>query len=97
MAVTVCSAAIGFGILYLGAVDDAIGRESIRLGILWYLIPVLIDAPLMLFGGPMKMSFGEYMADIGITYLCIPVATIGLGLIKSRSGVVKNESAEHEE
>jgi hypothetical protein len=34
---------------------------------------VLTDAPLMLFGGPMK-----YLADIGLAYVSIPVVTLGL-------------------
>jgi hypothetical protein len=29
--------------------------------------------------GPMKMSFADYMADIGLTYLIIPAVTFGLG------------------
>ena len=42
-----------------------------------------IDAPLMLLSGPMKMTFGEYLSDIGITYLCIPAVTIGIGVAGS--------------
>ena len=54
-------------------------------GILWLLLSILIDAPLMLFGGPMKMSISAYMADIGVTYLCIPVITWGLSTAFSQS------------
>jgi len=32
----------------------------------------------MLLGGPMQMSLSTYMADIGVTYLIIPVVTLGL-------------------
>lgn len=36
---------------------------------------VLIDAPLMLLGGPMQMSAGAYFGDIGLTYVSIPAIT----------------------
>ena len=39
---------------------------------------------MMLFGGPMLMTFGEYLSDIGITYLIIPVVTMGIGMAQSR-------------
>ena len=85
MAVAVCATAVAFGITYLKHVIKNIVKEGIQLGILWFMIPVLIDAPLMLFGGPMKMSIAKYMADIGVTYLCIPVITWGLSVAYSRS------------
>ena len=78
MAVAVSSAAIIFGILYLKGISQNIVKEGILVGILWLFISVLVDAPLMLFGGPMKMSVTGYIADIGVTYLCIPVITWGL-------------------
>ena len=46
----------------------------------WAATYVLIDAPLFLFGGPMKMSAGAYFADIGLTYVAIPVVTWGLAV-----------------
>ena len=49
-------------------------------------IGILIDSPLMLLGGPMKMSLGEYMGDIGLTYLGIPMVTTALGIAQSRVG-----------
>ena len=61
-------------------------REELLLGLLWFAICVLIDAPLMLLGGPMQMSFGAYMADIGVTYISIPVVTSGLAAARSWGG-----------
>lgn len=29
------------------------------------------------------MSLGQYMADIGVTYLCIPAVTLGIGVARS--------------
>lgn len=42
------------------------------------LINIAID--LCLFSwGPMKMNFGDYIQDIGFTYLIIPIITFGIG------------------
>jgi hypothetical protein len=85
MAVAVCSTAIGFGHLYLKNVGQDVLKVGIKLGILWLIISMLVDAPLMLFGGPMKMSLPAYLSDIGVTYLCIPIITWGLSIAYSRS------------
>jgi hypothetical protein len=83
MAVTVTATAMVFGLLYMKQVAGDFVCESIRLGILWLIIAIAIDAPLMLLGGPMKMSLAQYMADIGVTYLCIPAVTWGIGVALS--------------
>ena len=93
MAVIVTGSAVGFGLLYMRRVIHGFTGEAVRLGILWFVIAIVIDAPLMLFGGPMKMSLGQYMADIGVTYLCIPVVIWGIGVARSWSvsGEVEKE------
>lgn len=75
MAVTVTTTVVLLGLRYLRTVRENLTREGILVGILWFCMSVVIDSPLMLLGGPMQMSFGEYMADIGVTYLIIPVVT----------------------
>ena len=85
MAVTVSTTVVVFGLIYLKNVKQSIVKVGIQIGILWFIIPVLFDAPLMLLGGPMKMSIGEYIADIGVTYICIPVISWGLSVAYSRS------------
>ena len=85
MAVAVTATAVGFGLLYMKGATGGFAAEGLRLGILWLVISVAIDAPLMLFGGPMQMSLGQYVADIGVTYLSIPVVTWGLGVARSRA------------
>jgi hypothetical protein len=64
------------------------GRASIRdgvlLGVLWLVISTGIDAPLMLLGGPMRMTIGQYVADIGVTYLMIPIITTGIATAAAR-------------
>lgn len=47
-------------------------RKCITTGLTWALINILIDLPMFSFG-PMKRSFAEYMTDIGLTYLMIPI------------------------
>jgi len=85
MAVTVTATAVILGLMYLKRCDGARAREGLVLGLIWFVMCVLIDAPLMLFSGPMKMSFGAYMADIGLTYAAIPIVTWGLGA--ARAGI----------
>jgi hypothetical protein len=79
MAVTVAGTAAGLGWGYLRRVPGVPAREGLALGIMWFAMCVLIDAPLMLLGGPMQMSVGAYFGDIGLTYVSIPLITWGLG------------------
>jgi hypothetical protein len=83
MSVAVAVAAVVFGLLYLRHVSSNVIREGSLVGLLWFAVCVVIDAPLMLFGGPMQMSLGEYMGDIGLTYVGIPVVTTGLAVARS--------------
>ncbi len=80
MPVAVASATAGFAVLYFRGVSGSYSREGSILGLLWLAINVAIDLPLMLAGGPMQMTPGDYLADIGLTYLIIPAVTIGIGL-----------------
>jgi uncharacterized membrane protein YbhN (UPF0104 family) len=79
MPVVVTVATVIFAVLYFRRVSKDHAREGILLGVLWFAINVVIDLPLML-TGPIGMSLGEYMADIGLTYLIIPAVTMGFGL-----------------
>lgn len=58
-------------------------NEGIWLGISWLAINILFDLPLFSYG-PMQMSLQHYMADIGLTYLLLPVITIGAGFQAAR-------------
>ena len=86
MPVAVAGAAAGFALRYFRAVRTAFAREGARLGLVWLLISIAIDAPLMLLGGPMQMTVGQYVADIGITYLLIPVITVAIGVARAQGG-----------
>lgn len=80
MPVTLALVVVAFGLAYLKRVTRRFTWEGIALGLLWMAVSLVIDAPLMLLGGPMKMSLGDYLADIGFTYLMMPVITTGLSL-----------------
>ena len=73
---------------YFGRGTQASLREGLLLGVLWLGISVVIDAPLMLLGGPMQMTIGEYLGDIGVTYLMIPVITSGMAAALARASKV---------
>lgn len=54
-------------------------------GTVWLLISLALDVPFFIFGPEqMRMSPDAYMADIGFTYVMIPiiVGTIGLALAR---------------
>lgn len=64
---------------YLRKVKKDFEKEGFYIGFVWLFMSILIDLPLFLIGGPMKMDFFEYMSDIGTTYFIIPVITTGFG------------------
>ena len=80
MPVVISITTVVFAALYFGRVKANYLREGIILGAAWFVISIVIDLFLFMWG-PMKMSFGDYMMDIGITYLIIPAMTIGIGFI----------------
>ena len=64
--------------LYFNHVDLFFIREGVYIGILWVCLCIIFD--LCFFSwGPMKMSIIDYLKDIGLTYLMIPIITIGIG------------------
>ena len=70
-----------FAIWYFKDVDAEFVKEGIVVGVIWYLIPLIIDLTLFLPPGPMNMSFIDYMYDIGITYFIIPTITMSFGCL----------------
>ncbi len=84
MPVALAAMTVVMGSLFVrrSAPIDACG--ALLVGGIWFAINFLIDLPLML-TGPMKMSFGDYLADIALTYLIIPIIMIGLGWVSAPS------------
>jgi uncharacterized membrane protein YpjA len=66
---------------YLKNIDDNYVKEGVLIGIIWFIINIAIDLFMFLPPSPMQMSFADYMMDIGLTYVIIPVITIGMGLM----------------
>jgi uncharacterized membrane protein YpjA len=52
-------------------------REGLWLGAIWLIMNWLLDWPLFS-NGPMRMSMVNYIADIGLTYLMLPIITVGI-------------------
>lgn len=77
MAVTVAATAVLLARLYFRRSTARSSWEGVTLGLLWLAISVGIDLPLML-SPPISYTLEEYTADIGLTYLMIPVITIGI-------------------
>ncbi len=84
MPVAIAIIVVPLGVVYFRRIRRRLMREGLRLGLLWVLMCVAIDAPLMLLGWPMYMTVPEYLADIGVTYLMIPVITIGIAATRAQ-------------
>ena len=83
MPVAVTAATVFFAQLYFTRVEKDFLKEGVMLGLVWLAINLLIDLPMM-FGGPLEMTLAEYFADVGLTYLIIPVITLSTGLASAR-------------
>lgn len=70
--------------IYLKNAEGDLLREGILIGVIWFLMSVIIDLFLFLPPNPMQMSITGYFTDIGITYLIIPIITIGMGYLTGK-------------
>lgn len=84
MPITVVAATVVFAVLYMSTVPRRQAREGLLLGLLWLAICIAIDQPLFM-AGPMRMSFIDYLKDIGLTYVMIPFITTGHGIMQQRA------------
>lgn len=75
--------AVVFLNLYFRRCTTGFLKEGVWLGVSWLAINILFDLPLFSYG-PMQMSLQNYMADIGLTYLLLPVLAIGMGYQAAR-------------
>jgi hypothetical protein len=94
-AVALAASTVVLGCAYFRPVTERFISRGLRAGLLWMLANWLLDG-LMFSGGPMKMTFPQYAADIGAAYLMIPVILGGLGHAAGRScphGSAANGSA----
>jgi len=83
MAVALAVAASLFGYLHLSRGPSPSLDHGLFIGTIWMLMSLALDVPFFILGPEqMRMSPDAYMADIGFTYLMIPiiVGTIGAAL-----------------
>ncbi|MGF7119468.1 hypothetical protein [Methanobacterium oryzae] len=69
---------------YIKNLDANFVKEGLLIGIIWFIISIVIDLFMFLPASPMQMNFADYMMDIGLTYVIIPVITIGMGLMANK-------------
>jgi hypothetical protein len=81
MPVTLTILTVVFSIRYFQMEETISFMESILIGVLWYIVNLVIDMIMFLPPSPMQMSFIDYMADIGITYILIPIIPFGFGYL----------------
>jgi hypothetical protein len=84
MPVFISLVAVIFATLYFKSVNKKFIREGMIIGLIWFSISILFDLVLFIPSSPMQMSFKNYMLDISITYLIIPIITIGIGYMGNR-------------
>lgn len=53
-------------------------RAGLELGVIFFLVSFLMDQ-LFFSWGPQRMGVLEYIKDIGLTYIVIPLVTVGMG------------------
>jgi hypothetical protein len=92
MPVTLAFVVVFCAVRYFRRVRGAFVREGILLGLIWFAISVLIDLPLML-SPPISMMPLDYAADVGLTYLMIPVITVGIAFA-AKTGAKANSQGE---
>jgi hypothetical protein len=74
MSVAMAFSASLFGYLHLSRSANPSLDQGLLAGTIWMLISLALDAPFFIFGPEqMRMSPDAYMADIGFTYLMIPI------------------------
>lgn len=79
MPVVISLCVVMFLNLYFKKVEAHFLKEGFVLGLVWFAVSIAIDLSMFMWG-PMKMTFADYMMDIGLTYLMIPIITVGFGL-----------------
>jgi hypothetical protein len=65
-----------FTVIYFRKVQSDFMREGLLLGLAFLLCNIVFDLCLFM-EGPMKMTFGDYMMDIRLAYLSLPIVTLG--------------------
>ena len=78
MGIVLTTCTVAFTLLYFRKIETDHFREGILLGLAFIACNILFDLPMFSFG-PMTMPLHQYLKDIGIAYLCMPVVSVGFG------------------
>ena len=82
MTIIVAFVVVIFSVLIFKEIDQYYIKKGAIIGGIWILICLLIDIIIMvLMESLMQMSVGDYIMDVGLTYLIIPIITIGFGVV----------------
>jgi nucleoside recognition membrane protein YjiH len=84
MPVVIAATVVLMSLFYFRRVTRGCLREGVLLGLIWFAVSFVIDL-FMFSGGPMRMGFMEYVGDVGLTYLMIPLITTGLGAARAEA------------
>jgi hypothetical protein len=84
MPVALAALTLWFLYLYFKGVPSGYTKAGLVAGIVWLIMNILPDQFLFSWG-PMQMTFTDYLYDIGLTYLLIPVITTGSGYLMDRA------------
>jgi hypothetical protein len=80
MSVAMALSATLFAYIHLSRSAAPTIDEGLFAGTIWMLIALALDTPLFVFGpAEMRMAVDAYLADIGFTYLMIPIISAGIG------------------
>jgi hypothetical protein len=80
MAVAMAFSASLFSLIHLRRSASPTLDEGLLTGTIWMLMALALDVPFFIFGPEqMRMTPDAYMADIGFTYLMIPVIAGAIG------------------
>lgn len=71
------------GITYFRQVFGGFFRAGVRAGLLWMSVNLLVDLVLFSYG-PLARPFPDYVKDIGLVYLVLPIMMGGIGSILQR-------------
>jgi len=88
MPVALAMCAVMFANRYFQLCAARSPREGVWLGAIWLVMNWLLDWPLFS-NGPMRMSMVNYIADIGLTYLMLPIITVGIAFQAARVNRLK--------
>jgi EamA domain-containing membrane protein RarD len=83
MPVVLTTCVVLFLNIYVRRLETGFLKEGVILGLIWLVVSLGLDL-LMFMWGPMKMTFTDYMMDVGLTYLIFPIVTIGSGYLMEK-------------